>query len=124
MRTIAEELNIKLDTTTARKKSKWKRGKKDKFLIKIQERVDKEMENNTKLRTVREDKWERNEYIAACDGDLIKDIKLILHMSDLKKNYPKKEDRNAPYAMKWKTAEHVSKSRNSKYNKRNRRQYP
>ena len=34
------------------------------------------MENNkTKLRTVpREGKWERKEYIATCDSNLIKDI--------------------------------------------------
>ena len=27
------------------------------------------MENKTKLRTVREDKWERKEYITTCDSD-------------------------------------------------------
>ena len=31
------------------------------------------MKNKTKLRTVREDKWERKEYIATCDSDLVKD---------------------------------------------------
>ena len=32
------------------------------------------MENKTKLRTVREDKWERKEYIAICDSDLVKEL--------------------------------------------------
>ena len=32
------------------------------------------MENKTKLRTVREDKWERKEYITICDSDLVKEL--------------------------------------------------
>ena len=64
MRTIAEELNIKLEAAVTMKKSQWKRTTKDKVQNKIQERVGKEMENKTKLRTVREDNWERKEYIA------------------------------------------------------------
>ena len=51
------------------------------------------MENKTKLRTVREDKWERKEYITTCDSDLVKDIiKIRLHMWELKKNYPREEE--------------------------------
>ena len=53
MRTIAEELNIKLETTVIMKKSDWKRTAEDKIQNQIQERVEKEMENKTKLRTVR-----------------------------------------------------------------------
>ena len=39
------------------------------------------MENKTKLRTVREDQWERKEYIATCDSSLVKDtVKIRLHL--------------------------------------------
>ena len=58
VRTIAKELNIKLEAAVTMKKSAWKRTIKYKVQNKIQERVEKEMENKTKLRTVREDKWE------------------------------------------------------------------
>ena len=93
VRTIAEELNIKLETAVTMKKSEWKRTVKDKAQNKIQKRKEKEMENKTKLRTVREDKWERKEYIATCDSDLVKDIiKIRLHMWELKKNYPGEEE--------------------------------
>ena len=43
------------------------------------------MEYKIKLRTVREDKWERKEYIPTCDSDLVKDIKIRLDMLELKK---------------------------------------
>ena len=93
VRTIAEELNIKLEKAVIMKKSDWKRTVKDKIQNQIQERVEKEMENKTKLRTVREDKWERKEYITTCDSDLVKDIiKIRLHMWELKKNYPREEE--------------------------------
>ena len=75
------------------KKSEWKRTTKDKVQNIIQEIVEKEMENKTKLKTEREDKWERKEYIATCDNDLVKDIiKNRLHMWELKKNYPREEE--------------------------------
>ena len=38
------------------------------------------MDDKTKLRIVREEKWERKEYIATQDSDLIKNIKFRLHM--------------------------------------------
>ena len=110
VRTIAEELNIKLEAAVAMKKSEWKRTIKDKIQNKIQERVEKEMENKTKLRTVREDKWERKEYIAKCDSDLVKDIiKIRLHMWELKRNYPREEeDMKYPICnQKEDTTEHV-----------------
>ena len=50
------------------------------------------MKNKTKLRTVREDKWERKEYIATCDSDLVKDIEIRLHIWELKKNSPREEE--------------------------------
>ena len=52
--------------------------------------VEKEMEKKTNLRTVREDKWERKEYTATCDSDLVREItKIRLHAWELKKNYPR-----------------------------------
>ena len=74
------------------KKSQWKRTIKNKVQNKIHGRVEKETENKTKLRTVREDKWERKEYIATCDSDLVKDIKVRLNMWELKMNYPREEE--------------------------------
>ena len=56
--TIGEELNIKLEKAVIVKKSDWKRTVKDKIQNQNQERVEKAMENKTKLRTVREDKWD------------------------------------------------------------------
>ena len=47
MKTIAEELNIKLEAVVTMKKSEWKRRMKDKVQSKIQERVEKEMKNKT-----------------------------------------------------------------------------
>ena len=43
------------------------------------------MEYKIKLRKVREDKWERKEYITMRDSDLVKDIKIRLDMLELKK---------------------------------------
>ena len=51
---MAEELNIKLEEEVIMKKSKCKRTVKDKVQNQIRERVEKEMENKTKLKTVRE----------------------------------------------------------------------
>ena len=89
MRAIAEEVNMKLAKAVIMKKSDWKRKTKDKVQNQIQERVEKEM----RLRTVKEGKWERKEYIATCDSDLVKQIiKVRLHMWELKKNYPREEE--------------------------------
>ena len=109
VRTIAEELNIKLEKGVIMKKSDWKRTVKDKIKNQIQERVEKEMENKTKLRTVREDKWERKEYITTCDSDLVKDIMKIRLLWGLKKNYPREEeDTKFPICnQKGDTTEHV-----------------
>ena len=74
MRTIAEELNVKLEKAVIMKKSDWKRTAKDKIQNQTQERVEKEMENKTKLRTVRDNKREKKEYITTCDSDIVKDI--------------------------------------------------
>ena len=66
------------------------------------------MENKTKLRTEREGKWNRKEYIATWDSEL-KDIKIRLHMWKLKNNYPRKEkDMNCPICNgKENTTDHV-----------------
>ena len=83
---------------------------KDKIQNQIQERVEKEMENKTKLRTVQEDKWERKDYITTGDSDLVKDIiKIRLHMWELKNNYPReKEGKKCPTCnQKEHTTEHV-----------------
>ena len=51
------------------------------------------MENKNKLKTIREDKWERKEYIPIFESDVVKDIiKIRLHMWELKKNYPREEE--------------------------------
>ena len=68
------------------------------------------MGNKTKFRTVRDDKWERKEYITTCDSDLVKDIiKIRLHMWELKKNYQREEeDTKCPICnQKEDTTEHV-----------------
>ena len=90
------------------KKSEWKRTTKEKVQNKIQERVEKEMENKPELRTVREDKWERKEYIATYDSDLVKDMWELL-MWELKKNYLREEeDMKCPLCkQKEDTTEHV-----------------
>ena len=122
MRTIAEELNIKLEKAVIMKKSDWKITVKDKIQNEIQEKV--EMENKTKLRKVGEDKWERKEYITACHSDLVKDIRIRLHMWELKKNYPREEqDTKCPICnqkedttenvLEYQTAETVHKIRDN-----------
>ena len=51
------------------------------------------MENKTKLRTVKKGKWERSEYLATCDSDLVKNIiKIRLHMWEMKKKFPREEE--------------------------------
>ena len=66
------------------------------------------MENKTKLRTVREDKWERKEYIT-CDSDPVKDIKIRLYIWKLKRNCQREEeDKKCPKCnQKEDTTEHV-----------------
>ena len=66
---------------------------------------------------MREDKWERKEYIATRDSDLIKDIIKRLHMWELKKNCPREEDMKCrifngkedttEHILKWQTAETI-----------------
>ena len=97
MRTIAEALHIKLEAAVIMKKSEWKRTVKDKVQNQIHERVEK-IENKTKLRTVRKDKWEIKEYKATCDSDLVKDIiKISLHMWKLKKLSNRRRGHKMPH---------------------------
>ena len=53
---MADELDIKLEEAVIMKKSKCKRTVKDKVQNQIRERVEKEMENKIKLKTVKEDR--------------------------------------------------------------------
>ena len=63
------------------KKSTWKRLVKYKMKNKIEERLKREMEGKTKLRTIKEDKWKMKEYILNCNREDARDIMLIiLHM--------------------------------------------
>ena len=56
----------------------------------IQKRLQDEMEQKTKSRTTKDDKWERKKYREQRRGGMVKDIiKMRLHMWDLKKNYKK-----------------------------------
>ena len=52
------------------------------------------MEQKTKTRTIKDDKWERKKYIEQCKGDIVKDIIKIraTHVGLLKKNYEKEEE--------------------------------
>lgn len=78
--------------------------------MKIQKRSEKQIEDKTKLRILREGKQGRNEYIATCVRGLIKDIKRIrLYVWELKENYPREEkDIKCPiYNKKEDTAEYV-----------------
>ena len=56
-----------------------------------------------------ENKWERKEYIATYDSDLVKGIvKIRLHRWELKKNYPREEeDMKPPYTIKRKTQQNL-----------------
>ena len=50
------------------------------------------MQEKTKCRTLRNDKWERKQYIKKCESNTIKDvIKIRLHMSNTKCNYKRNE---------------------------------
>ena len=118
VRTTANELNIKLEQVVIMKRSKWKRTAKDKVQNQTQETVEKEMENKTKLRTVREDKWERKEYITTCDSDLVKNIiKIRLHMWELKELSKSRKGHEIPHLQskgrRNRKCTRVSNSRNS-----------
>ena len=50
------------------------------------------MGQKTRTRTIKDNKWERKKYIEQCKRDIVKDIKIRLHMWDLKKNCKKEEE--------------------------------
>ena len=92
VRTIAEKLYIGSSNNKKTKVKKNNKTIKDKVQKKIQGNLEKEMVNKTRLRTVREEKCERKEYIATCDRCLVKDLmKIRLHAWELKKNYPREK---------------------------------
>ena len=54
----------------------------------IEERKKQQIANETKARTIVEDKWERKKYLQEYDSDTIKDvIKIRLHMWQVNCNY-------------------------------------
>ena len=56
-------------------------------------RLWEEMRDNTKSRTIKDDKRGRKKCIGQCKGDTVNDIiKIRLHVWDLKKNYMKEEE--------------------------------
>ena len=53
-----------------------------------EERKKQQIANETKARTIVEDKWERKKYLQEYDSDTIKDvIKIRLHMWQVNCNY-------------------------------------
>ena len=90
---IAKELEINIAKVGAIKKSTWKRLVKYKMKNKIEERLKREMEGKTKLRTIKEDKWKMKEYILNCNREDARDIMLIiLHMWQIQINYKKETE--------------------------------
>ena len=68
------------------------------------------MRNETKARTIIEDKWERKKYLQECDSETIKDvIKIRLHMWQVSYNYKRDNtDTKCPLCKKSEdTTEHV-----------------
>ena len=71
----------------------WKKLIKQKITGKIKKRLQEEMRDKTKCRTIKDDIWDRKKKIEQCKGDIVKDIiKIKLHMQDLKMNYRKEEE--------------------------------
>ena len=80
------------------------------------------MENKTRLRTVREDKWERKEYIATCDSDLVKDRNQTTYGGTETELFKRRRGHGMPHMQSKgrhnRTCTRVSNSRNSIQNKR------
>ena len=67
------------------------------------------MENKTKLRTVREDKWRRKKYIATCDSDLVKE-------KDMKCPICNQKEDTTEHVLECQTAETVYRIRDNTSN--------
>ena len=89
---IAKELEINTSKVGAVKKSTPKRLVKYKMKKKI-ERLKKEMEDKTKSRTIKEDKWKMKDYILNSNGEEARDAMLTrLHMWNVQMNYRKEKE--------------------------------
>ena len=65
---------------------------KGKAIDRIRKRMKEDMQEKTKCRLLRNDRWERKQYTKKCDSDTIKDaIKIRLHMWNTKCNYKTNE---------------------------------
>ena len=65
---------------------------KGKAIDRIRKRMKEDMREKTKCRLLRNDRWERKQYIKKCDSDTVKDaIKIRLHMWNTKCNYKRNE---------------------------------
>ena len=65
--------------------SAWKKLIKQNIKVKYTKktgRIDK-----TKSRTIKDDKWERKKYLEHCKGDIVKEIKIRLHVKPEKELY-------------------------------------
>ena len=92
---ISKETGVDIKAAEKLRKSAWKKLIKQKIKGNIQKRLQDEMGQKTKSRTIKDDKWERKIYIEQCKEDTVKDIiKIRLHMWDLKKNYKKEEEQS------------------------------
>ena len=104
------DIDIKSDAIKGKGKSEWKKMCKERIRksarVKLQEQC-----NATKLRLVRDTKWEMKEYIRKGTGSLIQQvIKIRLNMTAQKRNYRNKygENLNCPLCdVKEDTTEHV-----------------
>ena len=88
--TIAKEygIDIRIETTSNKIKSKWKKEVKEKIHKRIEEIVRDETANKTKLRLIKYDKYERKEYLNTCSiKDVTKIMRYRLNMTKIKANY-------------------------------------
>ena len=89
---IAKDLQIDISDVTSTSKSNCKKKVKGKAIDRIRKRMKEDMQEKTKCRTVRNDKWERKQYIKKCESNTIKDvIKIRIHMWNTKCNYKRNE---------------------------------
>ena len=95
LETIAKEydIDIKIETTSKKTKSKWKREIKERIHKRIEEIVRDETANKTKLRLIKNDKYERKEYLNTCSiKDVTKIMRFRLNMIKIRANYKGKYD--------------------------------
>ena len=87
------DIDIEIETTSKKIKSKWKKEIKEKIHKRIEEMVRDETVNKTKLRFMKNDKYERKEYLNLCSiKDVTKIMRFRLNMTKTKANYKGKYD--------------------------------